>query len=111
LGAEPGLCWWLEGEAPGLVNCTAEGAEIAQVVVIGNDTQIVGGKYFGARAELEAAAFQIGELGLPAPAGTFINSKVVNCLGALNFVRDQTSAGTRSPSGRPRAMPSATVTA
>jgi hypothetical protein len=80
--------WWLEGEAPGLVNCTAEGAEIAQVVVIGHDAQIVGGKYFGSRAELEAAAFQIGELGLPAPAGTFINSKVVNCLGALNFVRD-----------------------
>jgi hypothetical protein len=57
--------------------------------MIGNDAQIFGGKYFGARNDLQSVAFQIGEVGFPAPAGTFIYTKVVNCnLGALKFVND-----------------------
>ncbi len=88
-GLNHAYAWWLNAEAPGLVNCTGEGAERAQVAVLGSDAQIIGGKYFGARDDLQAVAFQIGEIGFPAPAGTFMFTKVVNCdLGALKFVND-----------------------
>jgi len=89
-GLNQAYAWWLDTDGPGLVNCTGEGAEKAQVVVLGNDTQIVGGKYFAARDDLQAVAIQIGAVGHVGPAGTFVNTKVVNCnLGALKFVRDR----------------------
>ena len=89
-GLNQAYAWWLDTDGPGLVNCTGEGAELAQVVVLGNDTQIVGGKYYGSRDDLQAVAIQIGEVGHVGPAGTFVNTKVVNCnLGALKFVRDR----------------------
>ena len=89
-GLNQAWAWWLDTDGPGLVNCTGEGAELAQVVVLGNDTQIVGGKYYASRDDLQAVAIQIGEVGHVGPAGTFVNTKVVNCnLGALKFVRDR----------------------
>ena len=88
-GLNHAYAWWLNGLAPGLVNCTGEGAELAQVAIIDSDAQIVGGKYFSARNNRQSLAFQIGEVGYPAPAGTFISTKVINCdLGALKFVND-----------------------
>jgi peptidoglycan hydrolase-like protein with peptidoglycan-binding domain len=91
-GTNHAHAWYLDCEAPGLVNCTGEGAEQAQVVLLGNDSQIVGGKYFGAR-DLQGnrtVGIQIGVADVnPAPAGTFVNTKVVNCdLGSLRFEND-----------------------
>ena len=61
-------------------NCTGEGAEQAQVVVLGNDCQVVGGKFWAARNGNQTAGIQIGVAGVdPAPAATFVMTKVINC--------------------------------
>lgn len=91
-GTNHAYAWYLDCEAPGLVNCTGEGAERAQVVLLGNDSQLVGGKYFAAR-DLQGnrtVGIQIGVASVnPPPAGTFVNTKVVNCeLGSLRFEND-----------------------
>ena len=88
-GLNHGWAWYLDTEAPGLVNCTGEGASIAQVVLIGNDGQIVGGKYFGARDDRQTVGIEIGAADRPGTAGSFVNTKVIDCdLGSLKFTND-----------------------
>jgi len=82
--------WYLDCTGMDVSNCTGEGAEQAQVVVLGNDCQLVGGKFWAARNGNQTAGIQIGVAGVnPAPAATFVMTKVINCeLGALVFEND-----------------------
>jgi hypothetical protein len=48
-------------DGPSLVNCTGEGAQRAQLVVVGNDSVVVGGKYFAARADRQTGGIEIGD--------------------------------------------------
>jgi hypothetical protein len=72
------------------MNCTGEGAERAQLVVVGNDSVVVGGKYFAARAGNQTVGIEIGDVSASyRTGGTFVNTKVINCeLGALKFTND-----------------------
>lgn len=84
------IAWYLDCNGPSLVNCTGEGAQRAQLVVVGNDSVVVGGKFFAARPDNQTVGIEIGDAASSyTTAGTFINTKVINCeLGALKFVND-----------------------
>jgi hypothetical protein len=84
------IAWYVYCDGPSLVNCTGEGAQRAQLVVVGNDSVVVGGKYFAARADRQTGGIEIGDVTAPNPtAGTFVNTKLINCdLGSLKFVND-----------------------
>ena len=84
------VAWYVDCDGPSLTNCTGEGAQRAQLVVVGNDSVVMGGKYFAARPDRQTAGIEIGDATAPNPtAGTFVNTKVINCeLGALKFVND-----------------------
>jgi hypothetical protein len=84
------VAWYLNCDGPSLVNCTGEGAQRAQLVVVGNDSVVVGGKYFSARADFQNGGIEIGDAAAPNPtAGTFVNTKLINCeQGSLKFVND-----------------------
>jgi pectate lyase-like protein len=84
------LAWYLNCDGPSLVNCTGEGAQRAQLVLVGNDSVVVGGKYFSARADFQNGGIEIGDAAAPNPtAGTFVNTKLINCeQGSLRFVND-----------------------
>ena len=84
------LGWYVACDGPSLTNCTGEGAERAQLVLVGNDSVVMGGKFFAARPDHRTVGIEIGDVDSSFPtAGTFVNTKVVNCeLGALKFVND-----------------------
>ncbi|HEY7148018.1 MAG TPA: glycoside hydrolase family 55 protein [Gaiellaceae bacterium] len=84
------IAWYVSCDGPSLVNCTGEGAQRAQLVVVGNDSIVVGGKYFSARADFQNGGIEIGDAAAPSPtAGTFVNTKLINCeQGSLKFVND-----------------------
>jgi len=89
-GLNHAIAWYLDCNGPSLVNCTGEGAERAQLVVVGNDSVVIGGKFFAARPDNQTVGIEVGDADSPySTAGTFINTKVINCeLGALKFVND-----------------------
>ena len=82
--------WYFDCLGPDVVNCTGEGAEQAQIVLLGNDSQVVGGKFFASRVGNQTTGIQIGsQIRGPAPAATFVYTKVINCeLGSLDFKND-----------------------
>jgi hypothetical protein len=84
------IAWYVNCDGPSLVNCTGEGAQRAQLVVVGNDSVVVGGKYFAARADFQTGGIEIGDEAAPSPtAGTFVNTKLINCeQGSLKFIND-----------------------
>jgi hypothetical protein len=84
------IAWYVNCDGPSLVNCTGEGAQRAQLVVVGNDSVVVGGKYFAARVDRQTGGIEIGDAAAANPtAGTFLNTKLINCeLGSLKFVND-----------------------
>jgi hypothetical protein len=84
------IAWYVDCDGPSLTNCTGEGAQRAQLVVVGNDSVVIGGKFFAARPDHQTVGIEIGDADSPYPtAGTFINTKVINCeLGALKFIND-----------------------
>jgi hypothetical protein len=84
------IAWYVNCDGPSLVNCTGEGAQRAQLVVVGNDSVVVGGKYFAARADRQTGGIEIGDVAAPNPtAGTFVNTKLINCeQGSLKFMND-----------------------
>jgi hypothetical protein len=84
------IAWYLDCNGPSLVNCTGEGAQRSQLVVVGNDSVVIGGKFFAARPDNQTVGIEIGDAASSySTAGTFINTKVINCeLGALKFVND-----------------------
>lgn len=84
------IAWYFNCNGPSLVNCTGEGAEQAQLVVVGNDSVVVGGKFFAMRPDNQTVGIEIGDAASGfSTAGTFINTKIINCeLGALKFVND-----------------------
>ena len=53
------------------------------------DSVIMGGKFFAARADNQTVGIEVGDLAAGnATAGTFINTKVINCeLGSLKFTK------------------------
>ncbi len=89
-GLNHAIAWYIDCDGPSLANCTGEGAERAQIVVVGNDSVIMGGKFFAARADNQTVGIEVGDLAAGnATAGTFINTKVINCeLGSLKFTND-----------------------
>jgi hypothetical protein len=84
------IAWYVNCDGPSLVNCTGEGAQRAQLVVVGNDSVVVGGKYFAARADFQTGGIEIGDEAASSPtAGTFVNTKLINCeQGSLKFIND-----------------------
>jgi hypothetical protein len=84
------LAWYVDCDGPSLVNCTGEGAQRAQLVVVGNDSVVMGGKYFAARPDRQTGGIEIGDVTAPNPtAGTFVNTKLINCeQGSLKFMND-----------------------
>ena len=89
-GLNHAIAWYVDCDGPSLMNCTGEGAEQAQLVVVGNDSIIVGGKYFAARTGNQTVGIEIGDVASSySTGGTFVNTKVLNCeLGALKFTND-----------------------
>ena len=89
-GLNHAVGWYLACDGPGLVNCLGEGAEQAQVVVVGNGTVIAGGKYFAARPDRQTVGIEIGDVTAQNPtAGSFINTFIINCeKGSLKFTND-----------------------
>jgi hypothetical protein len=88
-GLNHGVGWYLNTIGAGLVNCTGEGASSAQVVLVGNDCQVVGGKYFAARDDRQTVGIEIGSPSAPPTGGSFVSTKVINCdLGSLKFTND-----------------------
>jgi len=89
-GLNHSIAWYIDCDGPSLANCTGEGAQRAQLVVVGNDSVVVGGKFFAARPDHQTVGIEIGDVASPySTAGTFINTKVINCeLGALKFMND-----------------------
>ena len=89
-GTNHAYAWWVDCNGPDIVNCSGEGAEQAQIVLLQNDSQVIGGKFFASRVGNQTTGIQIG-LGTEdkAPAATFIFTKVVNCeRGSLVFAND-----------------------
>lgn len=84
------IAWYIDCNGPSLVNCTGEGAERSQLVVVGNDSVVIGGKFFAARPDNQTVGIEIGDAASPySTAGTFLNTKIINCeLGSLKFVND-----------------------
>jgi hypothetical protein len=84
------IAWYFDCNGPSLVNCTGEGAQRAQLVVVGNDSTVVGGKFFAMRPDNQTVGIEIGDVASQySTAGTFINTKVINCeLGSLKFMND-----------------------
>ena len=58
--------------------------------MVGNDSVVVGGKFFAARPDNQTVGIEIGDAASSySTAGTFINTKVINCeLGSLKFMND-----------------------
>lgn len=84
--------WYINEGQQYLHNCQSEGAERAQVLLLGNDCELIGGNYFGARATGEGVGVQIGaatsmgDTGQEATegdarsptAGTILNTRIQN---------------------------------
>src|SRR5207302_5431882 len=89
-GLNHAIAWYVDCDGPSLMNCTGEGAEHAQLVVVGNDSVVIGGKYFAARAGNQTVGIQVGDTASQyATGGTFVHTKVINCeLGSLRFEND-----------------------
>lgn len=89
-GTNHAYAWYVDCIGPDLTNCSGEGAEQAQLVLLGNDAQVMGGKFFASRVGNQTRGIQIGDHEEDsAPAATFIFTKIVNCeLGSLVFEND-----------------------
>ncbi len=89
-GLNHSIAWYVDCNGPSLMNCTGEGAERAQLVVVGNDSVVVGGKFFASRPDNQTVGIEIGDVASSdSTAGTFINTKIINCeLGSLKFMND-----------------------
>jgi hypothetical protein len=89
-GLNHAIAWYIDCDGPSLMNCSGEGAEQTQIVVVGNDSVIVGGKFYAARPGNQTVGIEIGSTASSyATYGTFVHTKVVNCeLGALKFTHD-----------------------
>ncbi len=70
------------------LNTQLEGAESAQMWVMANECQFIGGRIFSARTNNQGTGIQIGD-GTTYVNGTFVSSTIDVCaLGALNFASD-----------------------
>jgi hypothetical protein len=89
-GTNHEYAWYFDCDGPDIVNCSGEGAERAQIVLIGNDSLVMGGKFFASRVGNQTSGIQIGDQNVDsAPAACFVFTKVVNCeLGSLVFESD-----------------------
>ena len=89
-GTNHAYAWYFDCDGPDVVNCSGEGAELAQIVLIGNDSLVMGGKFFASRVDNQTSGIQIGDQNVDsAPAASFVFTKVVNCeLGSLVFEGD-----------------------
>lgn len=94
-GKSHAYAWKLGGQGT-LTGCQGEGASNTQLVILANDSQVIGGSFYAAGGNTQVFGIQIGtevpsEPGVPVPgvAGTVIQTKIIGCLaGAVNFVND-----------------------
>lgn len=82
------LYGWRLGADALLSGCQGEGAIDTQVVILANDTEIIGGKYYAAGNNTKPKGIQIGATGNDV-AGTMIRTQISGCLGgAINLQGD-----------------------
>lgn len=82
---------WKLGGAGTLIGCQGEGASNTQLVILANDSQVIGGSFYAAGGNTQVFGIQIGTSGtdVPGVAGTVIQTKIIGCLaGAVHFVND-----------------------
>ena len=60
-GLNHSIAWYVNCDGPSLTNCTGEGAQRAQLIVVGNDSVVMGGKFFAARPDRQSRPAAVQE--------------------------------------------------